>query len=218
MSSLSSRVGSVAMMVFLLVHTTEPVLRGAAAVTDDWSRVQSLRAGQDVMVIADGTSAVSRVFVVADPGGLVVLNPHGDAWGGAASRLQDVAAHRPTALATLLAGSGGSLEDRDIALGPGGVFYRGRRLGAVADVLERFERDAVIEISVDGRTPRDRRGRALGYAGLAALGLGALVKDPEGGPGAGFYVGMPLVAGAIVLTRGERSREGVIYRRRGQAA
>lgn len=188
-------------------------LNGTGSDVGDWSRVSALRAGQDIVLIADGTGALPRLFVVADADGVIVMNPHSGSAGPFGNRFRDLAAHQATAVAALVSGSSTVVEDHGVSLRADGVFFGDQRVANLDDVVKRFDRRSVIQISVDGKTDRDKRGIALGFAGAAVMSFGALIKNPEGGPGAGFYLGLPLIVAAVAMTHGERSREGIIYRR-----
>jgi hypothetical protein len=181
--------------------------------TAAWSRAQNLRAGQEIKVIVDGSGVLPRVFLGADDTSLVVLDQRALP-AEISHRLVALASSRPGAVAALLR-HGVPVTESDLALTPDAIVIHRVFVASTRDVLSQFDRTAVVEITVDGRTVRDRRGRALGWAGLGAMVIGGLAKDPEGGPSVGWFVGMPLLIAGLSQMHGESAREGVIYRRPG---
>ena len=186
---------------------------GAGAPPSDWSRVVALRSGLKIVITAEGTGALLRRLVVADDASLVVLNDGINTVPPDVRRVcQDLAAHEPKALAATL--SGRSIEKSGLVLGPNGVSFGGSRVAGLDDLLTRFDRKTVIEISADNQTDsaKKKKGTILILAGLASMLAGAAFKNPEAGPSVGWYTGVPLVVGGIAV-RHESGPRGLIYRR-----
>jgi len=186
---------------------------GAAPSETDWSRVVALRSGLKVVVTAEGTGALVRRIVIADDASIVVLNDGVNTVPPEVLRLcEDLATNQPKALAATL--SGGNVEKSDLSLGPSGVVIGGRRVADLGDILTRLDRKAVIEIVADSETDpaKKRKGMAFIVAGFASMAVGAAFKNPEAGPGVGWFIGVPLVVVGIVV-RHESGPRGLIYRR-----
>ena len=188
---------------------------GAATTVTDWSRVLALRSGQQIMITADGTGALPRRMVTADDASVVVLNDAVTTMPPEVVRVcEDLAANEPRALAATL--SGRSLERSGVVLGPDGVVLSGSRIAGLDDILTRVDRNKVIEITAESPTDRGKKktGMALIVAGFASMLVGAAFKNPEAGPGVGWYIGVPLVVAGIAV-RHESGPHGLIYRRAG---
>jgi hypothetical protein len=58
---------------------------------------------------------------------------------------------------------------------------------------ERLPRAAIQRITTLTPNPQRKRAGWFVAAGLGALTIGAALKNPEGGPSAGFWIGLPLL-------------------------
>jgi hypothetical protein len=63
--------------------------------------------------------------------------------------------------------------------------------------------------------PADKKGGLLVAGGVAGMILGGIVKSPEAGPSAGFYIGLPLIAVGAYVQQHARPKT-LIYARSGQ--
>jgi len=152
-------------------------------------------------------------MVIADNTSIVVLNDGVNTIPPDVLRIrQDLAANQPKALAATLSGS--NVEKSGLVLGPNGVVIRGSRVADLEDILTRLDRKAVIEIVADGQTDpaKKKKGMVFILAGFASMAVGAAFKNPEAGPGVGWFIGVPLVVVGIAI-RHESGPRGLIYRR-----
>jgi len=75
-----------------------------------------------------------------------------------------------------------------------------------------IDKTQVVEVWTALTTPDKKTGGILIAGGIAGMVLGAIAKPPEAGPGAGFYVGVPLIAAGAYVQHHKRSATP-IYRR-----
>jgi hypothetical protein len=196
-------------------------LQSPAAMPQDWSRVLTLRSGEEVVVTTVAGGALDAVFAGASADRMRVL-----ALGSGEVAI---------AIRTLLRGSlttdrlaaaldGHEFASGDVSLGPRGLTSRGRLIATTPTVVREFNRADITEIR-GGRGGRAGRRRPPAAAGLAlivagsgmivfnSLGLAGDATIPPGGErdgylgGTGIAIGSALVVGGgVILYRLAKAR------------
>jgi hypothetical protein len=115
-------------------------------VDSEWSRVRKLAPGTELIVIVKGAQLANRYFVAGDESDLTVLNVDDPALTSAARDvLRDLASTHPEYF--LAAQKGGRFEfEKNVRMGPDGVFVADRRVADLAQVVERYGRSDITEI------------------------------------------------------------------------
>jgi hypothetical protein len=190
--------------------------RGGEPADDNWSRVLKLAAGTGIVVTVQGSAPADRYYVSGDDSGLTVLNVGATALPSAARDvLRDVASTHPEYFSAAQKGRQIRLE-KQVRLGPDGVFVADRNVAALVDVVEHFSRDTIAEIQTAPVDSNPVGCAVAGYYGGALIGglPGALIGGAAGndtGPAlAGMMVGWSL--GSLYVYRKCRHKpERVIY-------
>lgn len=189
----------------------------------DWARVRRLAPGTEVTVTVRGSQPGTRHVVLANEYGLTVLNLTNPAVPPAAkSVLPDVASHHPEYFAAAQKG-GRIVLDKNVRMGPEGVFVADRKVADLADLVERIERDDVLQVEGPTRARGSVAGAVIGAGGGFLLGSLAFVAqglrdDCFGGCGASnalavmALVGLPVAGGILGYRIFSHETRGVIYR------
>jgi hypothetical protein len=218
----------IALPLALLAFLTMPVLPVAAQDAPaslgfgDWTALQRLKPGTEVVVTSDGSPAADRYLVLSDASRLTLLNLTDPALPREATRtLMDIGSRHPEFFAS--APKGGQFVDRDVRVGPDGVFVAGRKVADLQQIVETIPQARVVEVASRqrGRGFWGHLGPLGGYfvgamaggyiAGLACKG----VRDSscDGAFLSGGFVGG--IAGAIQgSVAARRETEVVVYRGR----
>jgi hypothetical protein len=115
-------------------------------VDSQWSRVRKLAPGAELIVIVKGAQLAHRYFVAGDESDLTVLNLDDPALAGAARDvLRDLASTHPEYF--LAAQKGGRFVlEKNVRMGPDGVFVADRKAADLVQVVERYGRSDITEI------------------------------------------------------------------------
>ena len=124
---------------FADVHQSEPV-------DSEWSRVRRLAPGTELIVIVNGSQAARRYFVAGDDCDLTVLNVGDAALSTAAGVLRDLTSTHPEYLLAARKGGRFALE-KNVRVGPDGVFVADRKVADLAQVVEQYGRREITEIA-----------------------------------------------------------------------
>jgi hypothetical protein len=180
----------------------------------NWSRVRTIVPGADIIVTLKGTPPATRYFVAADGSSLTVLNLTDPALPRTVThRLRSVASNHPgyfTAEKIAFVDV-----DREIRVGPDGVFVAARRIADLEQIVERIASDHVVEISSPVRT---RGSVELAVTGVVAGSLvGFLVSLDAGGTHGDplrktAILWLPVAAGLLGYHAFHHKVGGVIYR------
>jgi hypothetical protein len=134
---------------------------------DTWSRLRTLEPGTAITVTVQGSPPGRRYVVLADEASLIVLDLSYPGLPAAAVRiLRDMATSHPEYFAAVQARV---FVDRDLRVGPSGVFLADQRVADLGQVVERISRTDVetgASIIVTGQA------RALPKGAKIALGAG----------------------------------------------
>jgi hypothetical protein len=190
----------------------------------DWERVvRRLAPGTEVTVTARGSQAGARQVILANEYGLTVLNLTNPAVPPAAkSVLSDVASHHPDYF-TAAQGGRRFVLDRNVRIGPDGVFVADRKIADLAELTENLMRDEVLQIEGPTRARGSVAGAVLGAGGGFLLGALAFVAqalrdDCAGGCGTSnalavvALVGLPVAGGILGYRISSHETRDVIYR------
>ncbi len=192
------------------------VQSGGTPDESNWPRIRKLAPGTEIIVTVTGSPPVSRYFVAADDSDLSVLNVDDPALPTAARDvLRDVASTHPESFQAAKTGGTFVLE-RNVRVGPAGVFIADRKVADLAQVVEQYRRPDVTEIRA-ARTASNPVGCAFaGYfaggvvGGLPGVLIGAAVGRDTGPALLGMMVGWS--TGAVYMYRKCRHKpEKVIY-------
>ena len=182
----------------------------------DWWRVTRLRSGTEIKLTSVTASDTRGYVVHVDHSALTVLNvAHLSLPAGVRKVLREVAREDPAAL------MGGSWMQAGVRIGPDGVFYEGRKLVDLIDVVLTFRRSDVLQVR-----SRERRGSGWGalaggfvgfvvgvQAGLA-LGLkqcGRSCSD-EGVLMTLSFIGLPIATGVAGYHLATHTVDVIVYR------
>jgi hypothetical protein len=136
----------------------------------NWSRVRMLTPGAEIIVTLQGAPPRKRYFVAADGSDLTVLNLTDPALPSTATRgLRDLASNHPE----YFTARKGAFVDREIRVGPDGVFMADRKVADFGQIVERVARSNVAEVRRQVRT-RGSVGWAITGA-ATGFGLGFLM-------------------------------------------
>ena len=193
-----------------------PAKPGPCRQFSDWSRVTTLRGGTEIK-FTSLTASETRGFVVdVDDAALTVLNlAHLSLPADVRNVLRDVAREDPAAL------MGGRWMQAGIRIGPDGVFYEGRKLVDLIDIVLTFRRSDVLQVR-----SRERRGSgwgalAGGYVGFvagarAAVSLGfkqcGRSCSDEGALMVLSLIGLPIASGFAGYHLAAHTVDVIVYR------
>jgi len=182
----------------------------------EWARVRRLAPGTELIVTVKSAQPASRYFVGGDDSGLTMLNIGAPTLPTAARNvLRSLASTHPEYF--LAAQKGGQFQlEKNVRLGPDGVFIADRKVAGLAEVVEQHARQDITEIRT-AETESNPAGCALaGYFGGAIVGgvpgavIGGAVGRDTGPALVGMMVGWS--AGAVYMYRRCRHKpEKVIY-------
>ena len=190
-------------LITSLIASAVPV--AAQPVDSQWSRVRKLAPGTELVVNAKGAQRPSRYFVAGDESDLTVLNVDAPALPGAARDvLRNLASTHPEYF--LAARKGGRFEfEKNVRMGPDGVFVADRKVADLAQVVEQYGRLDITEIKT---AAIESNPVGCGFAGFYGGGLvgglpGAVIGGAVGrdtGPAllgmmVGWFVGAVYVYG-----------------------
>jgi hypothetical protein len=200
---------------------TEPAWSGiqqaSGTAESDWSRVRKLVAATEVVVTVQGAQPGKRYFVRADESDLTVLNPTDPTLPRTAMRgLMDMASNQPE----YFTARKGTLVNKELRVGPDGVFVADRKVADLGQIVERIARTDVVTVRTKIRSGHQALGGALGTVGgfFAGSLVGAAIEGPCACDMPGFkgqLVGAPLgaIAGGIFgYLAFSNKTEDVIYR------
>ena len=152
--------------------TTVPV---TAQERSDWSRLRKLAPGTELIVTIRGSLPGDRYAVAWDASALTVLNLAAPTLPAVAKELlREVASIHPEYFPAAQKGQLFVL-DRNVNVGPGGVFVDGRKIANLQQVIETSARQEVAEIKTrqKGRGVWGHLGPVGGYL-VGAIGAGYL--------------------------------------------
>jgi hypothetical protein len=182
----------------------------------EWSRVRRLAPGTELIVMVKNSQPASRYFVGGDESGLTMLNTDTPALPTTARNvLRSLASTHPEYF--LAAQKGGQFQlEKNIRLGPDGVFIADRKVADLAQVVEQYGRQDITEIRT-AEAESNPAGCALaGYFGGGVVGgvpgaiIGGAVGRDSGPALVGMMVGWSM--GAVYMYRRCRHKpEKVIY-------
>jgi hypothetical protein len=185
-------------------------------VDSQWSRVRKLAPGTELIVTVQGAPLANRYFVAGDESDLTVLNVEALALAGAASDvLRDLASTHPEYF--LAARKGGRFElEKNVRMGPDGVFVADRKAADLAQVVEQHGRRDISEIKTAAVESNPVGCAFAGYYGGGLVGglpgaiIGGAVGRDTGPALLGMVVGWSI--GAVYVYRKCRHKpEKVIY-------
>jgi hypothetical protein len=182
----------------------------------NWSRVRKLASGTEIIVTVKGSPPVSRYFVAADDSGLSVLNVGDPALPTAARDvLRDVASTHPEWFQAAKTGGAFVLE-KNVRVGPDGVFVADRKVADLAQVVEQYGRPDITDIKTASVESNPVGCAFAGYYGGAVVGglpgvlIGGAVGRDSGPALLGMMVGWSI--GAVYVYRKCRHKpEKAIY-------
>jgi hypothetical protein len=186
-------------LIACLMTATVPIRAEGEPADDTWSRVLKLAPGTGIVVTVQASQQAHRYFVSGDDSGLTVLNVEATALPSAARDvLRDVASTHP---AYFLAAQKGAqmLLEKNVRLGPDGVFVADRNVAALVEVVERFSRDAIAEIQT---APVDSNPVGCAVAGYYGGGLIGGLPGAVIGGAIGKDTGPALVGGMVGWSMG----------------
>lgn len=118
-----------------------------APLDSEWSRVRRLAPGTELVVIVEGAQPANRYFVAGDESELTVLNVGNPALPNTARNvLRDLTSTHPEYFLAAQKGGRFALE-KNVRLGPEGVYVADRRVVDLAQVVEQYGRNEITEIS-----------------------------------------------------------------------
>jgi hypothetical protein len=205
-----------AVSLALIACLTTAVPTGAQEQREDWSRLLKLAPGTGIIVTVKGSEPLHRYFVAGDDSSLTVLNVDAPALPRAARAvLRDVASTHSQYFSAAQQG-GQFLLQKNVRLGPEGVFVADLKVADLSEVVEQYPRDAVAEIET-AKIDSNPVGCALaGYYGGGIVGglpgafVGGAVGRDTGPALAGMMVGWSI--GALYVYRKCRHKpEKVVY-------
>jgi hypothetical protein len=132
-----------------------------------WSRLRRLEPGTAITVTVQGSPPGKRYVVLADEASLIVLDLAYPGLPAAAARiLRDMATSHPEYFAAVQARV---FVDRDLHVGPDGVFLADRKVADLSQVVERISRS---DVETGTSTIVTGLARALPRGAKIALGAG----------------------------------------------
>lgn len=141
-----------------------------------WSRVRNLAPGTEIILTTRGAPSSRRYLVRTSDSELTILNLTDPSIPRAATRmLSDMVVHHADYLAGVRRGQ---YVDRDLRVGPDGVFFANQKVADLSRIVETIARTAVTEVRTLAR------GRGF-WGHLGPLG-GYFVGAMTGGVAAGF--------------------------------
>jgi hypothetical protein len=150
--------------------TREPVRLSAiqqSQSSDIWLRLRTLEPGTAITVTVQGSPPGKRYVVLADEASLIVLDLAYPGLPTAAARiLRDMATSHPEYFAEVHARVFG---DRDLRVGPSGVFLADQKVAELEQVVERISR---TDVEAGTSIIVTRQVRALPRGAKIALGAG----------------------------------------------
>lgn len=194
---------------FATVQPGEPV-------DSEWSRVRTLAPGTELIVIINGFHSADRYFVAGNESDLTVLNAGAPTLRtGARDVLRDLASTHPEYF--LAARKGGQFVlQKNVRVGPDGVFVADRKIADLGDVIEQYGRRDIAEITLAERDYNPVLCAVAGYYGGGIIGgfpgavIGGAVGRDTGPALLGMMVGWSV--GAIYVYQKCRHKpEKVIY-------
>lgn len=153
----------------------------------DWTPVQQLASGREIVVTVKGLPAGTRYFIFADESALTVLNLTDPALPGKAKDvLRDMVSHHPEYLTAGFQGLR-QFESQEVRVGRRGIFVADQKVADFERVVERIARTDVVRITAEVDSSGLLRG-LVGGAGLAAYcsGRGWIAMAVCGPVGAGL--------------------------------
>ena len=185
-------------------------------VDSEWSRVRKLAPGTELIVTVQSAQIANRYFVAGDESGLTVLSVEAPALAGATSDvLRDLASAHPEYFLAARMGGRFVLE-KNVRMGPDGVFVADRKVADLAQVVEQYGRHDISEIKT-ATIESNRVGCAFaGYYGGGLIGglpgavIGGAVGRDTGPALLGMMVGW-FVGAVYVYGKCRHKPEKVIY-------
>jgi hypothetical protein len=189
----------------------------------DWACVRRLVPGTEVTVTVRGSQPGTRYVVLADEYGVTVLNLTNPTIPPAAkSVLPEVASHHPEYFTAAQKG-GTFVLDKNVRMGPDGVFVADRKIADLAELAERIVRDDVVQVEGPTRARGSVAGAVIGAGGGFLVGSTAFVvqalRDDCSGGCSGSnalavmaLVGFPVAGGILGYRISSHETRGVIYR------
>ena len=185
-----------------------------------WSRVRKLEPGTEITVTVRGSQAGKRTFVSADESGLTVLDLAHSTLPAAATRvLRDMASNHP---GYLTGAETAEFVDRDVRVGPDGVFVADQRVADLAQIVEKTARTDVVEVRSESARRHPAAWGALIGAAVGAAVEGASIGGGCGSDGcygnllmalfAGIGAGAGAGIGAAIGAFRRKTQDDVIYR------
>jgi hypothetical protein len=181
---------------------------------EDWSHVLKLKPGTQITVTVRDSEPRRRSVVRGDDSRLIALNLEALAAPSSTVRiLSSIVSKHPEAFAPR--DHAGTFLERDVRVGPDGVFQGDRKIAELQDVAETIARDDIVEI-----TARRKGGGILGHlgplggyfiGGLTGGYVGALLCRCDAGFGRGMLAG-GIYGGVLGYRSAVRDREQLIYR------
>jgi hypothetical protein len=193
---------------------TEPAWSGiqqaSGTAESDWSRVRKLAAGTEAVVTVKGSQPGQRYFVRADESDLTVLNLTDPTLPRAAMRvLPDMASNHPE----YFTAQKGAFVDKEVRVGPDGVFVADRKVADLGQIVERIARNDVAEIRGPVRVRGSVHGAILGSLLLgSSFGLAFGTSASSAALGWSLLTGLTVVGGFLGYRVSSHKAEGVIYR------
>ncbi len=192
--------------------SVDAVQRGGTPAESNWSRVRGLAPGTEVIVTVHGSQPGTRYVVLADESELTVLNLTDPKLPAVArDALHDVATHHPEYFPRVQKG-GQFVLDKNVRVGPDGVFMADRKVADLGQVIENIARNDVAEISALAKpvwSSVERGARIGAWAGLAT-GAVALAISANGGSQCGSGCNIPTgLAAPLVVFGGAAAGRGI---------
>jgi hypothetical protein len=147
-------------------ESVRPPVNQAHRSIDTWSRLRTLKPGTPITVTVQAGYPTKRYVVLPDESNLIVLNVDYPGLPLAAARiLRDMATNHPEYFAAVEAQV---FVERDLRMGPSGVFFADRKVADLGQVVERISRTDIetgtsITVTAQAGLPRGAK---------VALGVG----------------------------------------------
>ena len=194
----------------------QPTVQQSGPAESEWPRVRKLAPGTELIVTVKRSQPADRYLVQAGDSDLTVLNLSAPALPTAARDvLRHVASTHPEYM--LAAKKGGRFGfEKNVRMGPDGVFVADRKIADLANVVEEYNRDDITEIKTAETESNPVACTLAGYYGGGVVGgipgaiIGGAVGRDTGPALVGMTVGWSI--GAVYLYRKCRhTPEKVIY-------
>jgi hypothetical protein len=161
----------------------------------DWSRVRKLKPGSPIVLVDRSSPAQQsrvqdrRYLIQTDGSSITVLNlTHIVLPPQVRGALRDLVENRPTWFLAAEHGRGFLLQD-GVRVGPAGIFFSGKKVADLGQVLDRIAREDVLSIAA--RRKRTRGSEAQMAQGAVGGFLITMVGAAGGGTGPNFCTEHP---------------------------